>query len=113
MYLCPNVEELSTRDCDITSNDLIQLIDKLTQLKSLSPSLCSNLDTWNLDCNQLDDGRGLSVLEQYLPSLFPCCHNVCLPIEMMETMPTLEEKLKGGYLRQVEYIRKVSCFVLM
>ena len=111
IYLCPNVEELSTMDCDITSDDLIQLLDKLTQLKSSLPSLCSNLREWNLANNQLDDGRGLSVLEQRLPSLFPCCYALYLPIE--ETMPTLEEKLEAVYLRRLEYLAKVSCFVYM
>ena len=116
MYLCPNVEKLSTVGCDITSDDLIQLLDKLTQLKSSSPSLCSNLGEWNLVNNQLD-GRGLSVLEQRLPSLFPCCHDLYLTFEMMETMPTLKEKLnvrlKEGHLRWLECMRKVSCFVYM
>ena len=107
MYLCPNVEKLSTMNCDITSDDLIQLLNKLTQLKSLSSSLCSSLGKWYLYRNQLDDGRGLFVLEQHLPSLFPCCHDLLLPREIMETMPTLKE-------RWLEYnTRKVSCFVYM
>ena len=114
MYLCPNVEELSTEDCDITSDDLILLLDKLTQLKSSSPNLCSDLEIWNLRNNQLDDGIGWSVLEQHLPSLFPCCRDLCLPTEMMETVPMLKEKLNGRLLRWLEeYIRKVSCFVYL
>ena len=113
MYLCPNVEELSTEDCDITSDDLIQLLDELTKLKSSSLGLCSNLDTWNLRNNQLDDGRGLSFLEKHLPSLFPCCHELGLPSKMVETIPTLKKKLSEGRLRWLEYERKVSCFVYM
>ena len=72
MYLCPSlVEFLVTRDCGITSDDLIWLLDKLTQPKSSSPSLCSKLGTWFLDNNQIDD-RGVSALIDHLPSLFPC-----------------------------------------
>ena len=77
MYLCPSLEFLVTRDCGITSDDLIWLLDKLTQLKSSSPSLCSKLETWFLDNNQIDD-RGASALIDHLPSLFPCVYRVCI-----------------------------------
>ena len=113
MYLCPNVEEFSTMNCDITSDDLMQLLDKLTKLKSSSAGLCRNLGTWCLGNNQLD-GRGLFILEQHLQSLLPCCHDLYLSIEMMETMPTLKEKLNGRHSGLLlEKIRKVSCFVYM
>ena len=73
MYLCPSLQFLVTRDCGITSDDLIWLLDKLTQLNSSSPSLCSKLMAWYLDNNQIDD-RGVSALIDHLPSLFPCVY---------------------------------------
>ena len=69
MYLCNSLDHLSCSDCGITSDDLILLLDKLTQLKSSSPSLCSKLGTWNLDNNAIDD-RGVSYLISHLLSLF-------------------------------------------
>ena len=70
IHLCPCMELLQTSDCDITSDDLIWLIDRLNQLKSLSPNLCSKLVSWDLENNLLDD-RGVSALIDHLPSLFP------------------------------------------
>ena len=61
---------LSTDDCDITSDDLICLLDRLTQLKSSSPNLCSKLEVWDLQNNLINDS-GASALIEYLPSLFP------------------------------------------
>ena len=70
MHLCPCLIDLSTRHCGITSDDLIWLLDKLTQLKSSSPSLCGKLESWHLSNNQIDDS-GVSALMDHLPSLFP------------------------------------------
>ena len=65
MHLCPGLERLSTRDCGITSDDLIWLLGKL---KSSSPDLCSELKQWYLRDNQID-GRGVSALIDHLPLL--------------------------------------------
>ena len=65
MHLCPLLKRLFTRDCGITSDDLIRLLDKLTQL-----SHTSKLRDWYLSNNQIDD-RGVSALMDHLPSLFP------------------------------------------
>ena len=70
MHLCNSLDHLSCSDCGITSDDLILLLDKLTQLKSSSPSLCSKLGTWYLDRNAIDD-RGVSYLISHLSSLLP------------------------------------------
>ena len=70
MHLCPCLRGLSSRDCGITSDDLLLLLDKLTQLKSSSPSLYSKLETWFLDSNRIDDS-GVYGLVNHLPSLFP------------------------------------------
>ena len=72
MYLCPCLGRLYTKDCSITSDDFIWLLDKLTKVKSSSTStgLCSELRRWDLDNNQIDD-RGVSALMDYLPLLFP------------------------------------------
>ena len=70
MYLCPCLGYLYSRNCGITSDDLKQLFDKLSQLKSSSPSLCSKLKSWDLDNNEIDDS-GVLALMDHLPSLFP------------------------------------------
>ena len=70
MHLCPRLEHLSSWDCGITSDDLLLLLDKLTQLKSSSPSLCSKLGQWYLNSNRIDDS-GVYGLINRLPSLFP------------------------------------------
>ena len=65
MHLCPGLECLSTSGCGITSDDLIWLLGKL---KSSSPGLCSKLECWFLQDNQID-GRGVSALIDHLPLL--------------------------------------------
>ena len=65
MHLCPHLYSLYTRDCGITSDDLIWLFSKL---KSSSPGLCSKLKDWYLQYNQID-GRGVSALIDHLPLL--------------------------------------------
>ena len=67
MHLCPHLKYLYTSDCGITSDDLIWLLGKL---KSSSPGLCSELEQWHLEDNQID-GRGVSALIDHLPSLLP------------------------------------------
>ena len=94
MHLCPGLLRLHTRDCGITSDDLIQLLDKL---KSSTPGLCSKLIKWNLQDNQID-GRGVSVLMDHLP-LLPCLgFDICSlsnnpVIHNSEVMERLEEEL--------------------
>ena len=65
MHLCPGLKYLYTCDCGITSDDLIWLLGKL---KSSSPGLCSKLERWYLQDNQID-GRGVSALIDHLPLL--------------------------------------------
>jgi hypothetical protein len=57
------LEYLYTCDCGITSDDLILFLGKL---KSSFPGLRE----WYLQDNEID-GRGVSVLMDHLPSLFP------------------------------------------
>ena len=71
MYLCSCLKCLYTCGCGITSDDLIWLFDKLTQLKSSRSSpLCTKLEMWNLGDNQINDS-GVLALMDHLPSLFP------------------------------------------
>ena len=70
MYLCANLEYLGTNNSDITSDDLRQLLDLLTKLKSSSPHLCNKLKEWHLKNNELD-AAGVSTLISCGPSLFP------------------------------------------
>ena len=70
MHLCPCLQYLCSCDCGITSDDLLVLFDKPTQLKSSSPRLCSKLESWRLACNRIDDS-GVYGLINHLPSLFP------------------------------------------
>ena len=69
MHLCVNLVELNCSDCGITSNDLTLLLDKITKLKSSSPDVCSQLDSWDLSKNKIDDS-GVMALINHLPALF-------------------------------------------
>jgi hypothetical protein len=68
MYLCPCLTSLYSRLCGITSDDLLQLLDQLTELTDKS-SVCSQLGCWCLNDNEIDDS-GVSALMEHL-SLFP------------------------------------------
>ena len=107
MHLCPCLIILYTRDCGITSDDLIWLLDKLTQLKSSSPNLCSKLRTWSLSNNQIDDS-GVSALMDHLPSLFPCLS--CGPLSniYLDSNPVSSEMVKEEMRRRHQ---EVSSFV--
>ena len=69
MHICPCLTRLNSNNCGITSDDLKQLLDKLSQLKSSSPSLCSKLKSWNLDNNEIDDSGVLVLIDQLTPLL--------------------------------------------
>ena len=101
MYLCPHSICLCTSNCEITSDDLIQLFHTLSSLKSSSPSLCSELNSWLL-CNNAISDSGVSALIEHLPSLFPklgcgivsyvdLSKNVAVSVDMIIK---LEEKLR-------------------
>ena len=62
MYLCPQLRTLNCGDCEITSDDLKQLLLLLPQPKLY-------LENWDLDRNIIDDD-GVSVLIEHLP-VFP------------------------------------------
>ena len=72
MYLCPSLENLNSRHCQINSCDLKQLLEQLSELQTLSPGTCSKLAYWNLRNNKIDD-NGVSVLIDHhlttLPSM--------------------------------------------
>ena len=69
IYLCVSLTSLYSKNCDITSDDLIQLLDILAKSKSKCPNLCRVLQIWNLDNNKIDD-NGVSALIRCGPSLF-------------------------------------------
>ena len=72
MYLCPSVEDMRTINCGITSDDLRQLLNRLTELKHTKcQNPCRKLETWHLSMNEIDDSGVLAVVE-CLSSLFPC-----------------------------------------
>ena len=107
MHLCSSLKYLLCIDCGITSDDLILLLDKLTQLKSSSPSLCSKLGTWLLDNNAVDD-RGVSYLISHLSSLFPSMgSNVFqgIRVDRNQVSKEMETRLKEE-LRKLEDLRK-------
>jgi Ran GTPase-activating protein (RanGAP) involved in mRNA processing and transport len=102
MHLCPGLQELNTRDCGITSDDLKGL---LGELKSSSPGLCSELKVWDLKDNQID-GRGVSALIDHLP-LLPrlWCHEITSGIDSLSNNPVVHnnemiERLKGELTRR-------------
>ena len=71
LYLCPQLKYLHSSNCQINSDDLKQLLNRLSKLQSTSAiGICSSLEKWDLDNNQIDNS-GLSTLIDCLLSLFP------------------------------------------
>lgn len=68
MYSCSSLTDLRTCECDITSDDLRQLLSRLVELGS---SFSGKLKQWNIAINQIGDG-GMLALSDHVPSLFPC-----------------------------------------
>ena len=92
MYACPCVERLHCSSCGITSDDLKQLLDQISELR-LKFSL---LYTWNLSYNDIDDD-GVSALIQHL-SMFPKLRSIFLDGKIRVgsgKLKTLEEKLNA------------------
>ena len=105
MHLCRSLKYLFCSDCGITSDDLILLLDKLTQLKSSSPSLCSKLGTWNLDNNAIDD-RGVSYLISHLSSLLPNMGNLRgISVDRNKVSKEVETRLEEE-LRKLQDLRE-------
>ena len=67
MHLCPQLRSLDCIDCNITSNDLKQLLSLLSQSNL-------NLKWWDLGGNNLDDD-GVSALIEHFP-MFPSLTNI-------------------------------------
>ena len=67
MHLCPCLQSLFTGNCGITSDDLIRLFNELSQFE---PSLLSELCSWKLYSNQIDDD-GVCALMDHL-FILPC-----------------------------------------
>ena len=104
MHLCPCLENLYSPDCGITSDDLLLLLDKLTELKSSSPNLCSKLKLLYLDSNGIDDS-GVYGLINHLPSLFPhmsCCDFDGISLRGNPVSREVETKLEEEIKRHVE-----------
>ena len=109
LHICPCLIYLSSTNCGITSDDLKQLLDKLSQLKSSSPSLCSKLESWHLDNNEIDD-NGVSVLISHLPLLFPrlgCGGGGGIYLSNNPVSSEMENKLAEELRRRKE----VRCYV--
>ena len=108
MHLCPCLENLYSRDCGITSDDLLLLLDELTQLKSSSPSLCSKLESWYLFSNIIDDS-GVYGLINHLPSLFPrlgCGRHGDFDLHSNPVSREVKTKLE----EEIERLNEVRCY---
>ena len=110
MYLCPCLKCLYTSNCEITSDDLIQLLHTLSSLKSSSPSLCSELNTWALDNNAISDS-GVSALIEHLPSLFPKLGCDGLGIVRLSNNPAISIDMKKKLEEELRRRREVRCYV--
>ena len=96
MYACPCVEVLYCRCCGITSDDLKQLLDQISELR-LKFSL---LSVWFLSFNDIGDD-GVSALIQHL-SMFPKLRSIFLNYNIRVSsgmLTTLEEKLNAQRVR--------------
>ena len=106
MYLCPCLKGLNTSNCEISSDDLIQLLHTLSSLKSSSPSLCSELNTWLLDNNAISDS-GVSALIEHLPSLFPKLGFDGLGIVHLHNNPAISIDMKKTLEKELRRRREV------
>ena len=70
ILLCKRLKFLSCSNCNITSNDLIQLLEIFNNLRGLCPDPCSLLFMWDLQNNNIDD-KGVSALVPHVMSLYP------------------------------------------
>ena len=68
IFLCKHLLDLSCVNCNITSNDFIQLFEIIT--KGLHPDACKNFFMWELDHNNIDD-EGVLALPHHVKLLFP------------------------------------------
>ena len=112
MYLCPGLEYLFTNNCEITSDDLVELLHTLSSLKSSSPSLCSMLHIWSLDSNAISDS-GVSALINHLPSLFPALESDYFGKDHLDNNQAVSSDMKKKLeeeLRMRER-REVRCYV--
>ena len=92
IYLCSCLKDLYTSECGITSNDLRQLFDQLSQFKAPA----NNLQSWHLEHNGIDDD-GICTLMDYLPSLFPSLLYVM--VEDNQVSDEAETKMKDKVSR--------------
>ena len=93
MYLCPNLQYLSSNSCGIISDDFTQLLDRLLkEVKAVNSSLCKKLQSWDLEDNEIDN-NAVSVLLYHIPSLFPniyhggiSLHSNPVSVKMMKSL---------------------------
>ena len=70
IFMCIHLKYLISNHCQINSDDIKKLLNRLNEYKSTSPSICSQLEYWRLNNNKIDDS-GVSTLLDHLPLLFP------------------------------------------
>ena len=102
MCLCPCLVSLWSCNCGITSYDIKQLFDRLSQLKSSSPSLCGKLELWDLDNNKIDELALMDQLKPLLPQLGGGINLTNNPVS------SEMEKMQSEELRRC---REVRCYV--
>ena len=110
MYLCPGLNDLFTSNCEITSDDLIQLLHTLSSRKSSSPSLCSELNIWLLHGNAISDS-GVSALIEHLPSLFPKLGCGGVSSVDLSNNPAISIDMKKMLEMKLRRRREVRCYV--
>ena len=110
MYLCIRLIFLVTNNCEISSDDLVELFHSLSSLKSSSPSLCSELHIWYLDNNVISDS-GVSALINHLPSLFPTLGCDRFGEVHLNNNPAVSSDMKKKLKEELGRCREVRCYV--
>ena len=108
MYACPCVERLHCRSCGITSDDLKQLLELISELRL---KFSTPLTFWILIDNDISDD-GVSALIQHL-SMFPKLRCIFLDSNIRVgsgMLKTLKEKLDAQRVRL--HCSKIYCIDL-
>ena len=95
LHLCPNLNSITMSYCGVTSDDMVNLFDRIDEIKSFGD--CRRLRIWSLTNNDIGVS-GLAALMKHVQTLFP---NLILSLTYLDgnnvsdtDFKTLREEIK-------------------